>query len=456
MNLTLLSVVAGLAAMLVLVNVHEFGHFWVARRLGVRVLRFSFGWGKPVARRIARDGVEYALGPWPVGGYVMMFGESREAVEEARAAGQPTDGAFYLAHPWRRIAIALAGPVANILLAVFLCWLVLVIGTPDLRPVLSQPPPGTPAALAGLEAGDEILRFGDERVPTWTRFHTKLVEKALDHAVVPVVVAGPKGERTVRLDLSKAPADPVKLLDATGLEPWQPVIPPVIDGVAARSPAARAGLLAGDRIVALDATPVADWETFRRYVAARPGKELRLTVSRGGQERVLTATIDQVGEGSAAHGQLGAAGRAPELSAADEARYRTTDRLGPLAAVPEAFRRMTDLTVLTFRLVGRLFTGEISLKNIGGPVQTAQVAGVAASLGLVQFLGFMAFFSVSLAVINLLPVPVLDGGHVVLHSVEWLRGSALPARLDIALRFAGMAFVALLMGLAFYNDFTRG
>jgi regulator of sigma E protease len=440
-----------LVAIVVLVAVHEAGHFLAARRLGIGVLRFAIGFGKPLWSRRGRDGVEYVIGMIPLGGYVKMLDEREGPIEPARAAS-----AFNRQPVPRRIAVLLAGPAANLLFAVLIYWVVLVMGIPGLRPLVAAPEAGSPAARIGLTAEDEVVAVAGRETSTWEGVSLGLLDAVLDGApTVALRVASPAGgvrELDLPLAEHRSLTEPGALLAKLGLAPWRPRYRPEVGAVVEGGPGARADLRAGDRVLALDGQEVWDLPTLIQLIRARPGARSELTVDRGGRTVALTVELDRVEDQGEVRGQVGATFGAP---AAVIERLRATQRYSPLAAVPEAFRRTVELSALTLKVLARMLTGDASLSNISGPINIAQYAGVTASIGPVAFLGFLAVVSVSLGMLNLLPVPILDGGQVVFLAVEALRGSPIPERIELIGQQLGVALLIGLMGLAFYNDLAR-
>ena len=437
-----------IVALSILVCFHEFGHFWVARKLGIKVLRFSLGWGKPWRSFHGRDGVEWALAPYPIGGYVKMLDEREGPVDPAER-----HLAFNNQSVSTRMAVLVAGPAANFLLAVVLYWLIFMIGVQGLRPVIAAPLDGTAAAGAGLQAGDEIIQVGDTPVPTWTELRMELIDDTLGASSLPLTLRGTDGsQRSVSLSLQNVRSDPQFLFDDLGLEVWQPRIEPVLGQILPGSAAEAAGLAVGDRILAVDGEAVLQWSELVTAVRARPGEVARLQIQRNGQRSEQHVVLQSAEEAGASVGRLGAGPVAdPELWQ----NLRAARRLGPLDAVPAAMQQTWQMTQLTLRVIWHMVLGEVSVKNISGPIQIAQVAGDSARIGLVSFLSFMAVVSVSLGVLNLLPIPLLDGGHLVMYAVEGLKGRPLSERTQVTAQYVGLAFIGMLMVLALFNDIMR-
>ena len=440
-----------LVAIGLLVAFHEFGHFWVARRLGVKVLRYSVGFGKPLLLRRGRDGCEYVLAAIPLGGYVKMLDE-REGV----VAGADLSQAYNRQPPWKRFLIVAAGPVANLLLAVVFFWMALVIGQEGLRTVIAEPPAVSAAAKAGLRAGEVITAVDGEAVTTWTQLRTLLLEKVIERRPLQLQVQAsvdqPQSVRTVSLGLDQVRVDPEFLFDDLGLGSFQPPMEPVVAGVEAGGAAAEAGFQPGDRLLSRDGEPVSSWQDWAQWVRAHPGALVEVGFERQGQTLSRKLIIGQVQDGDTQIGRFGA------TASVDPSRWeslRAIDRLPPVQALPAAVEQTWRMSVLTLKMFGRMLTGEVSVKNVSGPLQIAEAAGFSASIGAAYYFGFLALVSVSLAVINLLPVPLLDGGHLLFTSIEMLKGSPVSERVQLLGQKFGLTFLALLMGLAFYNDLSR-
>ena len=434
-----------LVAIGILVAFHEFGHYWVARRCGVKVLRYSLGFGRPLWTHRAKDGVEWVVSALPLGGYVKMLDE-----REGEVAAAERHLAFNTQPVGKRALIVVAGPLFNFLLAILFYWLVFVIGEQGLKPVLADPPPASAAAHAGLHQGDQILSIDGTRVVTWNDLRTELLGRSLDGKALTLVVKGADGaERVASLDLSKVRVDPEYLFDDLGFNAYQPDIPARLDGVMSGDAADNAGLKAGDLLLAFDDTPITSWQQWAAWVRAHPGQVVKVKLRRDGSiiERNLI-----VGHGEHGVGKIGARVAVPPELWQD---LRAEDRLDPVAAVPAAIRHTGQMSMLTLKMLWRMVLGDVSVKNVSGPIQIAEVAGFSAQIGLVPFLAFMAIVSVSLGVLNLLPVPLLDGGHLLYYAVEAVKGSPLSERWMEAGQRLGLTFLVALMGLAFYNDIAR-
>ena len=452
MTTAIVTILSFLVTIGVLVVIHELGHYAVARLLGVKILRFSVGFGRPLwVRRLGPDRTEWAIAAIPLGGYVKMLDEREgevPAAERARAFNRQSVGA--------RILIVLAGPVANFLLAFLIYWVLFIAGLPGVKPVLGDAPQGTPAAIAGLSNGETIRAIDGEPVHTWTDVRWLLLKEAVKRQAVDLEVQSPLGARsTRRLDMSGITKDDLDrdFLGKLGLRPFRPAVPAVLGRVLPGSAAERAGVSPGDRVVAIDGKPIATWFDFTAVVSKNPGRTLELEVERQGRRYPMRATPEPVGEGDARIGRLGVEA-GPQLKQEFE-RMTTTVRYGPVAAVGQAAHKVYDLSVFSIKMLGRMVVGDVSWKNLSGPITIADYAGQSAQLGWITFLGFLALVSVSLGVLNLLPIPLLDGGHLVYYFAEIVKGSPVSEKtMEIGQRF-GMALLLGLTFFAFYNDINR-
>jgi regulator of sigma E protease len=453
MNGFLLSVVAFVVAIGVLVTVHEFGHFWVARRMGVKVLRFSVGFGKPLWRKtIGADNTELVIAAVPLGGYVKMLDE-----REGEVAGDELDRAFNRKPLGARFAVVAAGPVFNFLFAIVAYWVMFVSGVPGVRPVVGEVVPSSYAARAGFVAGDEILAVNGKPTPSWESAVLGLLDAGLvEQATFTVTVRNPSGNETglrVRLDESGRLLGKGSLLDNFGIKPWRPSYPAVIDRLVAGSPGERAGMQAGDRVVSAAGSVIDGWSQWVDYVRSRPGERIPVVVARDGTRLDLVIVPETVRDGGETVGRIGAYVRLPDAGQHDT--MRVVVRHGLFEAVPAAAGKTWDMSSLTLRTLWKMVTGKASIENLSGPISIAQYAGHSAAIGLASFLGFLAIVSISLGVLNLLPIPILDGGHLLYYIIEFFKGSPVSETAQLVGQRIGIFLLLALMSLAFYNDLAR-
>ena len=439
-----------LLALAILVAFHEFGHFYACRTLGVKVLRFSIGIGKSIwSYRKSSEDTEFSIGFLPLGGYVKMVDE-RE--------GPVADGDLPLAFNRQRLsvraAIVFAGPFANFVLAVLLFWLVFMIGETGIRPVLGPVPAGTLAAEAGFQEGEEIIRVNGAETPTWGLAIGEVVEQAMDQENVSVEVRTDHGASIVRSMTvpHEITENPNSLHERLGFQPWEPSLPPVVDRVEPNGAAEAAGLAAGDRLLSVDGKPIKDWQQWVEHVRANPGKEMGLQVERNGGQVSLKIQPLAVDSPQGKVGRIGAAVRVPQDI---QDNLKVEYRLGPLPAFTAAVAKTWDYSVMTLKMIGRMLVGRASVENLSGPISIAQYAGQSASMGLVQFLKFLSLVSVSLAVLNLLPIPVLDGGHLLFYLFEAVRGKPLSENTQAMFQNIGIVILFSLMAFSFYLDIMR-
>jgi regulator of sigma E protease len=448
----LTTIVAFIIALGSLILFHELGHYLVARALGVKVLRFSIGFGRPLLRKTyGKDKTEWVIAAFPLGGYVKMVDE-----REGRVAPADLPRAFNRQPVGRRIAIVAAGPIANFLLAIVIYWVLFVSGMPGLKPIIDEPPAATPAHAAGFRAKDTLTKIAGEPVATWQDARWLLLQHAVNRGSVRIEVSDGRGyidQRT--LDLSKLTTEDMDgdFLRTVGLLRFNPPVAPVVGHVVPGGPAERAGLREGDRILAIAGETIGEWQELVSRVRQRPGARLEVSVERAGGERALlnieTESVQEAGK------PIGRIGAAPKLdqqalrSVLTEVRYGVVDSLG------RAIGKTWETSIFSLRMLGKMLTGHISLKNLSGPITIADYAGQSAQVGWIAYLSFVALISISLGVLNLLPVPLLDGGHLMYYMIEALKGRPVSERAMQIGQHVGMAVLFTLMLLALYNDVNR-
>ena len=443
-----------IVALGLLVTFHEFGHYWVARRCGVRVLRFSVGFGQALWSRTAADGTEYQVAAIPLGGYVKMLDEREGPVPAAER-----HLAFNRKPVGQRIAIVAAGPVFNLIFALAAFWLMFVVGISETRPIVGVT--SGLAAEAGLQEHDRIVRVGEKRTETWTHTLLGLIPPALDRQPVTLEVENREGERReLRLPLDRLGPDfnEEDTLGHLGLQPWRPDLPPIVGQVTDDSPAERAGLRPDDRIAAINGRAVNGWQDIAGLVPELALSDqgairaLELDIDRNGR-RISIQLVPELYEGRPIIG-VQAPPPSPELQAEYDRMY-TILRFGPIAALGRAGSETWRLTTATLGMLGRMVTGKASLSNLSGPVTIAQMAHSSARLGFSRFLFFLGLISLSLAIINLLPIPILDGGHLMYYLAEIVKGTPVSERTQIIGQYVGLLMVGSLMSLALFNDILR-
>ncbi|WP_248765276.1 sigma E protease regulator RseP [Pseudomonas protegens] len=443
-------IVGTLVALGVLVTFHEFGHFWVARRCGVKVLRFSVGFGMPLLRWHDRRGTEFVIAAIPLGGYVKMLDE-----REGEVAAEELDQSFNRKSVRQRIAIVAAGPIANFLLALVFFWALAMLGSQQVRPVIGDVEAGSIAAKAGLSAGQEIVAVDGEPTTGWAAVNLQLVRRLGESGALQVLVreqgATVDSPRQLELDKWLKGADEPDPIRSLGIRPWRPALPPVLAELDPKGPAQAAGLKTGDRLLALDGQSLNDWQQVVDWVRVHPDTKIVLHVERDGAQIEVPVTLASRGESKVPNGYLGAGVKAvdwpPQMLR--EVSY------GPLEAIGEGARRTWTMSVLTLESLKKMLFGELSVKNLSGPITIAKVAGASAQSGIADFLNFLAYLSISLGVLNLLPIPVLDGGHLLFYLIEWARGRPLSDRVQGWGIQIGISLVVGVMLLALVNDLGR-
>ena len=435
-------------ALSILIAFHEFGHFWVARKLGVRVLRFSVGFGKPLLRfQKNPEATEFVVAAIPLGGYVQMHGEKAGDAD-------PSPDAFYSQNVWVRMAIVLAGPIFNLLLAIFIYWAVFVTGETGIRPVIAQPADTTLAAQAGFQEQDEIVSIDGHHTPTWSSSMTQLLTEMLDHEDIQVEVKTANGliEQRHLFVPQSVSNDPSLMQDQLGLLPWNPPMPPILKTVQKDMPGDLAGLKDNDLIISADGKPISDWQQWVDYVKQRPETEIQLVIERNGINLPIAITPRKLETEEGIIGRIGVSVTFPEEVLEH---MRVEYKLDPLDALTASLQRTVDISIVSLKMLGRILIGDAPVKNLSGPISIAQYAGKSASLGVAEFLKFLAIVSISLGVLNLLPIPMLDGGHFMFYVIEAIKGNPVSEQVQLMAQQVGIALLLTLMCLTFYLDIDR-
>ncbi len=456
MNTVLSSIFFFIVALGILITIHEFGHYWVARKMGVKVLRFSVGFGKPLWTHHGKvDNTEYVVAAIPLGGYVKMLDEREAAVEP-----HELHRAFNRQPLYSRFAIVFAGPLFNFLLAIFVYWAIFVIGISGLKPVVGGVAANSIAHHSGFQVGDVVMEVDGKVTPTWETIALAMLDQALDQRVVAIKVRDANQLEAIRhLNLSTitgSDLDQGNLLESIGITPSRPALLPVIGQLEQNSPAEQAGLQVGDRIIAVDEHAMQDWDAWVKYVRSRPNQIIRVDVERAVGGQLERQTFDMrpapVATRDGPIGRIGVGVKVPDELPVE---LQSILRYSPIEAIIPAVIKTWDMSVLTLRMLYKMITGMLSATNLSGPISIAQYAGSSANAGIVSFLGFLAIVSISLGVLNLLPIPLLDGGHLTYYLIEAVKGSPVSDHTQIMGQRVGIALLGTLMIFAFYNDLAR-
>lgn len=445
------TVVSFLVALGVLIVVHEFGHYLAARLCNVKVLRFSVGFGKPLlVRRLGRDATEWVIAAIPFGGYVKMLDEREAPVgpeEAARAFNRQSVG--------RRFLIVLAGPLFNFLFAIAVYAGLYMHGMPEARPVLAEPAAATAARGAGFRAGDTVLAVDGDAITTWQELRWRIIQGALQREALRVEVVSDTGRVSAHvLDLRDVRSEDIEsdAMERIGLRLFRPPLEPVFGRVVAGGAAERAGLASGDRVLEAEGRPVATWEALVQLIRERPGRILSLKVEREGAVRAVDVLPDAVAEAGQRIGRIGAA---PLIPPGRAERILVQVSHGAGESLAKAAAKTWDISIFSLKMLGRMVMGEVSWKHLSGPVTIADYAGQSAQMGWLSYATFLALISISLGVLNLLPIPLLDGGHLMYYALETIKGSPVSERAIELGQRVGMALLLVMMAFAFYNDLNR-
>ncbi|WP_019530517.1 RIP metalloprotease RseP [Dasania marina] len=445
------TVLITLFTLAILVSIHEYGHFWVARRCGIKVLRFSVGFGKPLYRWRDKLDTEYVIAAIPLGGYVKMLDEREgEVPEELRHM------AFNNKPVGHRLATVAAGPLANFLLAIIVYWFVFVAGVSGVAPIIDKVEAGSVAELAGLEVGQEIVAVDGEATPTWEALHLRLLERIGDSGEIEFTVKYANSDLTysssATVETWLSGVEVTDLMAGIGIELYRPKLIAEIDQVVAGSPAAVAGFKTGDIVVQADEQPIAQWGDWVDYVRERPEQAIAVQYLRN--EQVLSSLLTperKIDEQGQAYGQVGMGVKWPEWPP----ELRRDFQYSPVTALTASLKRTWDMSAFTLQSIKKMLMGLISPKNLSGPITIAKVASASANSGLSSYLSFLALLSVSLGVLNLLPIPVLDGGHILFGVVELITGRPVSDRIQAMGYRLGFFIIISMMMLALYNDISR-
>ncbi|MEM7419297.1 MAG: sigma E protease regulator RseP [Pseudomonadota bacterium] len=439
---------AFIIALGILVAVHEWGHFYVARKCGVQVERFSIGFGKPIWRKLSKSGTEYVIAMIPLGGYVRMLDGRIDDVPPHLA-----DKAFNNKPVLQRMAVIAAGPGVNFIFAFFALWLMYLVGLQTVKPVVKSVEPDSIAAMAGMQNGDEIIKIGSRATPDWEAVNFELVSNIGDEKAQITVKnsAGVEKELTFTLTSWNFDPDSESPLSSLGLTPFRPDPTLKVGFVGEGSAAQQAGLKIGDTLIAMNGNKLSSWNGLVDVVVDSPGERVALEIERDGQTQILHATIARR---DTPQGQSGYLGVSPTFEPWPEG-YVFTHQYGIIEAIGRALDKTWRLMTLSVDMIGKLITGDVSVKNLNGPISIAQGAGTSAEYGLAYFLSFLALISVNLGIINLLPLPMLDGGHLMFFTVEWITGKPVPEAVQEWGYRIGGVLLFMIMGIAIFNDIAR-
>ena len=431
--------------------IHEYGHYIVAKKLGVKILRFSVGFGKPLwKKRFGKDQTEFVIAALPLGGYVKMLDKRETEVEEHESHRE-----FTCQSVWTRMAIVAAGPLFNFLFAIAAYWLMLVIGVSGVKPIIGEVDNNSLAEQAGLAPGYEIVSINNNATPIWDVAIKNIIPAVVERSQAVLELKDQYGSgvsRTLDFSATTGEIKVEKLFEQLGFKPWRPKLEAVIGLVVDDSPAKRAGFKKNDKVIAVNKNAIGDWLDFVDVISSRPAEVLQVEVLRDGQSQLLQVIPEKTIRNGKTIGRLGVGYQAGKGYPDD---MRVTHGYGVIEAIPHALSRTWDFSVLTLKMMAKIFTGELSVKNLSGPVSIAQYAGYSASAGMARFLDFLAIVSISLGILNLLPIPILDGGHLTYYIIEVVRRKPVSEEVQEFASRIGMVLLLSLMVVALYNDITR-
>lgn len=447
----LFTLVSFIIAISILVAIHEYGHYIVAKKLGVKILRFSIGFGQPLwTKRFGKDQTEFVIAALPLGGYVKMLDKRETEIEDHEAHREFTSQSV-----WTRIAIVAAGPVFNFLFAIAAYWLMFVIGVSGVKPIIGEVDNNSLAERAGLAPDYEIVAINNKLTPIWDVAIKNIIPAVVDRSQAVIELKDKNGmsiSRTLDFSATTGEIKVEKLFEQVGFKPWRPKLEAVIGVVMDDSPAKRAGFKENDKVVAVNKKIITDWLDFVDMVSNRPAEILQIEILRDGQSQLLQVIPEKIIRNGKTVGRLGIGYKATSGYPDD---MRVTHGYGVVEAIPNALSRTWDFSVLTLKMMAKIFSGEISVKNLSGPVSIAQYAGYSANAGMARFLDFLAIVSISLGILNLLPIPILDGGHLIYYLVEVVRKKPVSEEFQEFASRIGMVLLLSLMVVALYNDIIR-
>ena len=447
----LFTILSFIVAISILVAIHEYGHYIVAKKLGVKILRFSIGFGKPLWKKtFGKDKTEFVIAALPLGGYVKMLDKRETEVDEKDMHRE-----FTAQSVWTRIAIVAAGPIFNFLFAFFAYWLMFVVGVSGVKPVIGNVDADGLAKQAGITSGYEIVAINNNKTPIWDVAVKNIIPAIVDRSQAVLELKNKEGNTITRtLDFSATTGE-IKvenLFEQIGFNPWRPLIKPTIGAVLDDSPAKDAGFKVDDKIISVNGTLTPDWLDVVEIVSNKPAEILQVVILRNNKQQTLQVIPEKIVRNGKTVGRLGLGHKSGSTYPKD---MRVTHGYNVFESIPSAISRTWDFSVLTLKMMGKIFTGEISIKNLSGPVSIAKYAGYSASAGLARFLDFLAIVSISLGILNLLPIPILDGGHLTYYIIEVVRKKPVSEETQEFASRIGIVLLFSLMAVALYNDILR-